>query len=430
MNLLNNLAQNRFIYFFAFLFVLFSLTNLAIKLPERSTENDFTHYYLATKIFLDGKNPYKIDLAPLYSEYGFENKDIITKIISPYPPSFFVFFAPFAMLKPNQAFIGWVLLEALSLCTILWLTKILLINRLSNRAWFFFCVAIITSGWVYSNFHFSQVGLFLTAIILLGFALHRNASHTAACFVISIAGLLKIFPFILLPWFLIKGKTSIKDKIFRAIFLLVFFIIVINLTGSKNWLEFIDHSMNSVIADSINSANNYSLPSFIISIGYAFNNYSLSEFQNSLLNTIGMLIGLSLMGLCYFICFKTNDDSEAEFCLICLAMLTGNIRTFGHYFVFLIFPIAVAFVRSYYSTSIRILKIFIIYVMLILVDAGTHQFFDNLYLKILASYIPMYGLIGLIVFFYNEVKTISTGKNFICKKSSKPSSNYIANARV
>jgi len=277
---------------------------------------------------------------------------------------------------------------------------------------------------------FSQLSLLLAALVLFGYTLHRNGNYTAACIVISIAGLLKIVPFILLPWFLIKGKASKEVKVFRAFFILIFLILVITLTGLKDWHEFLRHSMNSVTADSFNRTYNYSLPSFIINLGYAWYDFNPPEFQARLWTNFGTLIGLSLIGLCYLICFINDDDLETEFCLICLAMLIGSIRTFGHYFVFLIFPMGVAFVRSY-SFQGRFLIIVVTYVILnfhwFLMPIPSQflgQFLDcHIYLKIFINFMPGYGLIVLMLYFFTEIMAVLRDKNYIRKKYSGSSSS-------
>jgi hypothetical protein len=53
------------------LITLFGIVHIIISLPPRANENDFAHYYISSQILLSGQNPYKIDLAERYANYGF-----------------------------------------------------------------------------------------------------------------------------------------------------------------------------------------------------------------------------------------------------------------------------------------------------------------------------------------------------------------------
>ena len=71
MKLLNGLSQNRLIVVFILFLAMYSIINIAFSIPKRSITWDFAHYYLASKVFLEGKNIYQTDLAPLYAQNGF-----------------------------------------------------------------------------------------------------------------------------------------------------------------------------------------------------------------------------------------------------------------------------------------------------------------------------------------------------------------------
>ncbi len=95
----------------------------------------------------------------------------------------------------------------------------------------------------------------------------------------------------------------------------------------------------------------------------------------------------------------TDADLESEFCLLCVAMLAGISEAWGHYFVLLIFPAAVAVtyvVRR--PTSGRILTLAVSLVMLNLMFS-----WQSPWLEFAVSYIPLYGLLLLGTFFVIEI---------------------------
>jgi hypothetical protein len=121
---------------------------------------------------------------------------------------------------------------------------------------------------------------------------------------------------------------------------------------------------------------------------------------------LGIDTGLLLIALCYLACWRQGTDHEAEFCFLCVAMLAGSIRTWGHYLVFLIFPVTVLAVRIARHPSWG--RVAMLAVMLVFLnDLGTREgpFLDRHYsLKVLANDFPLYGMIGLFFFFARELR--------------------------
>jgi hypothetical protein len=214
MTLWKRLAQNRLLDCGAILVAVLSLIRLAVMLPSRANDLDFSHYYLASRLLLEAKPVYSTPITPLYSQYGFIPFHDWSMVANT-PPLLWLF-APFALLQPRQGFAAWVLLEIGSLCAVLWLTWRLLGSRLSGRGWLFACAAVLASDAIYWQFYGSQAQLLLTAVVLAAYALHRARKHTSACLALACAGVLKLFPFILLPWFVWRSGGTIRDRIRRA----------------------------------------------------------------------------------------------------------------------------------------------------------------------------------------------------------------------
>jgi hypothetical protein len=94
-------------------------------------------------------------------------------------------------------------------------------------------------------------------------------------------------------------------------------------------------------------------------------------------------------------------------------MLAGSMIAWGHYFVFLIFPMAVAVVcASIYPSITRLLIVALIFLALNVHITRLSPFFDrHIYLKILVFYIPLYGLMGLGILLANAIlKSFSTAR--------------------
>jgi hypothetical protein len=116
---------------------------------------------------------------------------------------------------------------------------------------------------------------------------------------------------------------------------------------------------------------------------------------------IGAASGLIVLAICYLLSFWTIEDREIEFCFLISAMLLSGARTLGHYFVFLIFPIAVAFAKTSQTPSKRpFLILLLIFLALNLHDLSAISFlFINRYVFLMFNYIPLYGLIALMIYY-------------------------------
>ena len=72
-------------------------------------DNDFAHYYLTAKLVRNGVNPYLVQLAPLYGEYGFTPTRDISQAGA--PPALAAVMAPLAGFSPMVAFGLWSLIQ-------------------------------------------------------------------------------------------------------------------------------------------------------------------------------------------------------------------------------------------------------------------------------------------------------------------------------
>jgi len=105
MNWWRRLMQPRIWDVGAALVAVLSLIRIGRMLPGQVCELDFSHYYVSSRLLLDGQSPYAAPMAPLYEEYGFVfYKEIPT---ATNPPLLLWLFAPFALLPPPAAFGAW-----------------------------------------------------------------------------------------------------------------------------------------------------------------------------------------------------------------------------------------------------------------------------------------------------------------------------------
>ena len=355
---------------------------IGLLLPHRMRGNDFAHYYVARQLLFGSPNPYTAPLPPLYAQHGFGSEISLPHCTD--PPAMLWLFAPLESLPPGAAFGVWVCLEITSLVAVLWLTRRLLAGRLSVRGWRFVCAGTLASEALYRHFYFSQIQLPLAALLLAAYAWQQRGKHWRACLAVTVAGLLKLFPFLLLPWFVWRSDGSMKARAAKAATVIVVTAICIWLTGWSRWVDFGRDAM-PIIAD----AAKRSLGSFGVG--------SLAAKFGDGMRALGTVIGLALLAPGYWSCFRPRGDREAEFCLLSVAMLAGGLVVWPHYFVLLIFPMAVAAVRIGTEQSLpRILLYALLVLCLNDVDTRTTPFLrGHPGLEALVNYQPLYAMLAL-----------------------------------
>ena len=381
---------------------LLGVWHLARDLPARADGNDFAHYYISSRLLVAGADLYSTPLQPEYERWGFRYTHAIPTATN--PPLLVAIFAPFALLPPTMAFWGWVMLEVFSLGCVLVLTVRLLADRLSPPMRCLVCAAVICSAPVYWHFFFSQCQMLIAAIILLAYWCLRNGRPVSACIAVTTTVWLKLFPVVLIPWFLWRcsREWSTRWKCVAAV--LAWSTALVLASGLWHWQQFWTQGMK-VVEDWIvwQRHFNFTVPSFVKNAAWFLRGFNPEWNELHAWANIGAMIGAALIVLAYGICWKnsrsgTDADLESEFCLLSAAMLAGISEAWGHYFVLLIFPaaVAVAHVRRQ-PTSGRIVTLTASLVMLNLMGS-----WQSPWLEFFVSYIPLYGLLLLGAFFAME----------------------------
>jgi hypothetical protein len=402
MNWWRRLARNRLLDVGAVVVMLLLLSRWVVILPSRWCDYDFNHYYVGSRMLLEGQNPYRTSIQAMSAALGFSYTEHLP--VAGYPPSFLWLFMPLAALPPRAAYAIWVSVEIGCLILILRLTRRLLGARLSARGWLFVAVLTITSRPMTYHLLFSQTQLLLAALVLVAYAAHRAGKYGWACLVVSAAGILKFYPFILLPWFLWCGIGGMHARWRRLLGVIGFVLAIVVLTRPALWRDFFEYSIPAGVGDEIGRTFNYSLSGLVTNLGYAHHGFHPSPSAKQWWWFIGTMMGLATIAAAYYACVVTRSDPEVQFCLLCVAMLVGTVTVQGHYFVFLVFPLTVAALRIAARPTLSQV-IYLTLIVLALNYLNPPDFLQrhpNWY--IFVNDIPLYGLLGLGAFFWRGLR--------------------------
>lgn len=400
---------------------LFGVVHVARVLPSRAISNDFAHYYISSRLLLAGAEVYSTPLQPQYERWGFRYTHVIPTATN--PPFLVGVFAPFAALPPRPAFWAWVSLEIISLGCILVLIWRLTASRLSARARRLACAGIIASAPVYWHFVFSQCQLLLGAIILIAYTRLRNGRPAGACLAITTATWLKLFPGVLVPWFLWRASRDWKTRVRCAGAALVWSVALVVASGLENWKQFWTQGMKVLDAWAEWQRHfNFTVPSFVKNVAWLLHGFDPEWNGLHAWAKAGAITGIILIALMYSVIWcsargRKDVDIETEFCLLSIAMLAGIAEGWGHYYVMLGFPVAVAAALVAQRPSRGLgATLGLSLVMLNLMGS-----WKSPWLEFTVSYIPLYGLLLLGAFFVNEIMS-SEPQTANSTKSALPSS--------
>jgi hypothetical protein len=362
-----------------------SILRIARLLPTRIGRNDFSHYYLAHAALHESANPYTASLTEMCARHGFEVDPMLAHLTD--PPGLLWFFSWMHWLPARDAFWVWVGVQIASLVAILAMTRQLIGDRLTAQTWRIVVGLVIASLPLYWHFYYSQSNLALAALVLAAYVWHRSGRSTAACVVITLAGTLKVFPWMLLPWFIWRSGRPLR----RAALCAGVGALTIWLTGIDRWRAFLETGVPTFSRYAAACYDCFSLPALVARLGAGMTLWPA-------------LTALAVVATVYALCWGATDR-EAEFCLLSTGMIAANLVGWPHYFVWLIFPaiILAARLTAHWSTM-RALALALLVLLLNDLETGSWAWLDRHYwLKVLANSLPLTGLLAVGVFFVREL---------------------------
>jgi hypothetical protein len=385
------LAQNRLFDVAAIILALFSVARIATRLPARATQNDFAHYYVTSRLAANGVSPYGRDLAPEYARWGLVYETTVPSGTNP-PPQLWLFRC-FSWLPPRSAFWAWVGGQVCCLVAILALTRRLMGKRLSGRAWRLFCCGVVVSAPVHWHLHFSQMQLLLSALVLAGFAALQGGRPLVAQTSIAGAALLKLYPALLLPWFWAQPRAR------RWWWVPVAGAAAVIGVQLEWWLGVFRHGVPALASDALGRSFNFNVPALVATTGHLVCGLSAPASW-----VWGTMAGFGLLATAYWVCWRRGGDTEAEFCLLLIAMVLASGKASGTYLVWLVYPMAVAVARLIgQPTRSRIAGWSVAVISLNMVDTVSWGWLEqHLLLRILANHLPVYAMVGLGVWFAHQ----------------------------
>jgi hypothetical protein len=380
----------------AAILVLLNLLALAVAVPPYFAQCDFAHYYVAAQLLLAGQNPYTPFTDEMFAAFGLRHNWGIANANG--TPPFLWAVASVAWLPPWAAAAICQAVQVLSLWIILRLTRELLAGRLSRRGWWLLAAGACASAPYYFHVLEGHLELTLAAMTLAAYRWHRQGRHAVACAMVTVAGLAKIFPLFLLPWFVWRSAEDWRGRLRPALAAAGCAAVVVLASGVELWAVFAEAGTAGVQRHTvIPQYGNHSVPGLVVLLNHLLHGGQASASAIRAGWLVAQAAGLALIGLGYGLCLRRRD-TELEFCFLSAIMLAGSTLNWAFYFVFLIFPVAATVTRvAAHPTAPRALALAVI--ILLFNDVGAWSLAPGAgggWVKTLINLPPLIGLLGFV----------------------------------
>ncbi|HTY56841.1 MAG TPA: glycosyltransferase family 87 protein [Candidatus Binataceae bacterium] len=181
--------------------LLYAASLLNTMVTWRSNRLDFSHYYVSSLMMRQGADPYLDDIKPVATSLGL---DVRTITLATYPPTFLLCFEPLTLLDPLPAYYLWSVINIAALA----LTIYLLFDGLSAnyKSRVLLLGLVVFYPPITDNFFWAQTQILMLLAIVLFMRWLESGRPALAGAILGLAGLLKIFPLLLVVYLLLRRQ--------------------------------------------------------------------------------------------------------------------------------------------------------------------------------------------------------------------------------
>ncbi len=223
---------------------------------------DFTVLYVAADFAVDNKSVYANE--EMYNHIT-ELREAKGAVRYLYPPTALLLFIPLQLLPFTAAVWVWLSISITLTGATVYLLSRLLVQRWSPQQWAIIAGGILLFAPLYTTLRSGQVNILLTFLFVLQLFLFRKKYYIWTGAILAIMTLIKLFPVILLFYYLIKKQfTVVGSAIISGVILLGVSIAVFGVQPHVTYLQKIpERALEGIHTEGITRHNNMTLNAVI-----------------------------------------------------------------------------------------------------------------------------------------------------------------------
>lgn len=223
---------------------------------------DFTVLYVAADFALDNQSVYANEA--MYDRIT-ELREAKGAVRYLYPPTALLLFIPMRVLPFIAAVWLWLTISIGLVAAIIYLLSRVLIKRWSRKDWVIILLAVLLFAPLYTTLRSGQVNILLTFLFVVQLFLFRKKYFIWTGCVLAIMTLIKLFPVVLILYYLIKKQFSVVGyAIISGILLLGISIGIFGIQPHVTYLQKIpERAFEGIHTEGITRHNNMTLNAVI-----------------------------------------------------------------------------------------------------------------------------------------------------------------------
>ena len=323
------------------------VASILAKLPGRTRELDFSHYYASAWALRQGYNPYSTDLAPIAGKFNLHLAFSHAKLFhvgaitqGSYPPTFILCFEPLTLLRPATAYWVWIGTAIAALAAALFLLLGPPSGLKAKTALAALALALIF--WPLGEHFYWAQSQILILLLLIGMARLMDRGHAAWAGVsLAAAVLLRGFPIFIIGYLAVRRRW--RELLYTASALAAGGLLTLVLVGIHSSFDFVLAVRYVTSPMWLEQPDNVALAAFILRLFRSFGGPpTLSvEIARQAVTWLArlMILGLTIQATVVSKPDQADDDWRG-LSLWLAAMILLSPTAWTHYLVILLFPYA------------------------------------------------------------------------------------------
>ncbi len=319
------------------LIVFLQIRTICVQMPRQASSWDFSVYYLSAQVLNRGLNPYQTGIQSLARQSGMDVGDVYRP---GHPPTFLLLMRPLAAMPERQAYYLWQAFNAVLLAASLAL--LIVPSPGVSRADLLLMAALaLLYPPVRVHFFFAQSNIVILFLFVLMMKSMARGHERGAGLCLAAAGLLRIFPLLLLGYLAIRHRW--RALAWTLIGLAAGGLVTVGFVGLETSLSFLPITTYLTSQPFLSMHGNIALAAMVSRAFWVLLGPNLSPAANLVRHAVTAAGAAVILGLTIRATFAQEPDADSDwraFSMWIAASIVLSPTAWVHYMVLFFIPFA------------------------------------------------------------------------------------------